>query len=981
MASHVRPLLHAWVDLISLSALAPDHTWTTAHWAAVRQRRTHTRRKRWLSQLQARRPSARLVSCAVSVKLNFNLSPPPSCTCPFFACFVLPTLVPSLLLQHHRILSTPPSHACFTPPSSFSLVLYPSGRRVLFEIAFQHCTVKTLDVDHLTAFHTQEQRYHDNGCRIHSYNIYAAHSESLPVMALAATLAAGGMRPASGLPTIKCSSCGQEIEIAAMGNHLCDGSPSESNLGHLGQSSNPFALTQLNASGQAFSNTPSPVHQSEYTSQASTRTPDLGSLFRGPSKMSRSALPRINPEAANQPFLAPMPAGLDSPLSPVSSARSGKPSYYRSATSPIPRLFDPRPPSPELSANLDCAFPPFPTSATSSRPSTSQGRRTPNGSERTPSRGASRLDHMLTVEPESLSLEPKSPMTNAGENVLQKLNTLKSGPFAGARTPVGLPFRSESRRPSAPLGNDDIDERDPGKPSRPRSARPDDEVLTPSFLDQFSAEPISDVAPAFGQPDSNLNSGITYFPAQDREGQRPDSQTLSKVRSEPVLKSTERRPSLANVAVSGLLPMLPKHTHPPRGESRSAIRMDHRLQDAPPVPRPSIRSQEASLHTPSESGSSGASATRSSTYTEGTNKGNENSFGGSSTSSADAFSPLGNSVRDAGQSSMHVPGLNLRNPQKPGERAELPKEYSPPRAFTRRAPSTNLAFVPEPVESPMDPALQPLSGSSTSWIPCAQLQSNQTQRLPPRTSSRAPAQSPMGRLPMTPTLAMPQDSLPNYRSGTAALSPMDRAQSPSNSSTQYTSPSIAGSHDLSPDTVSSQQSRTRRSPGRRPTMSSKPTCRGCGLVIEGKSVKAADGRLTGRWHKQCFTCKICHQGFLTADFYVIDNDPYCEHDYHEQNGSLCQGCHRGIEGQYLETTSTTRHGRDDKKYHPRCFTCCECRSVLSDDYFEIRNRVYCERHALAAMRAQARMGGGLVPPGRDTFAERRTTRLINPMMP
>jgi hypothetical protein len=188
---------------------------------------------------------------------------------------------------------------------------------------------------------------------------------------------------------------------------------------------------------------------------------------------------------------------------------------------------------------------------------------------------------------------------------------------------------------------------------------------------------------------------------------------------------------------------------------------------------------------------------------------------------------------------------------------------------------------------------------------------------------------------------------------------------------------------------------------RRPnTPGTRPICRGCNKSIEGKSVKAADGRLTGRWHKQCFTCRTCTQPFATADFYVIDNQPYCEHHYHEANGSLCAGCHRGIEGQYLETTSTaeSRGGPPiEKKFHPRCFTCVDCKLVLADDYFEIKGRVYCERHALAAMRSQPRMGGGpRAGPGgyrgpgpaygqgglnapvdrRGLMAERRTTRLM-----
>lgn len=118
---------------------------------------------------------------------------------------------------------------------------------------------------------------------------------------------------------------------------------------------------------------------------------------------------------------------------------------------------------------------------------------------------------------------------------------------------------------------------------------------------------------------------------------------------------------------------------------------------------------------------------------------------------------------------------------------------------------------------------------------------------------------------------------------------------------------------------------------RRPTKASRGDCRGCGEAIRGKSVSSADGRLTGRYHKQCksscsppcrscltiplgFVCKACQQPFDSATFYVLDNHPYCERDYHKLNNSLCQACDRGIEGQYLETERR-------QKYHPDCLTC------------------------------------------------------------
>ena len=98
------------------------------------------------------------------------------------------------------------------------------------------------------------------------------------------------------------------------------------------------------------------------------------------------------------------------------------------------------------------------------------------------------------------------------------------------------------------------------------------------------------------------------------------------------------------------------------------------------------------------------------------------------------------------------------------------------------------------------------------------------------------------------------------------------------------------------------------------------------------------------------------------DFYVLDNNPYCEYHYHALNDSLCASCNHGIEGQYLETQQRL-------KFHPKCLTCTTCRVVLNDDYFEISSKVYCERHAFAAVRSQ----GGLGP---KRNMERRTTRLM-----
>jgi hypothetical protein len=125
----------------------------------------------------------------------------------------------------------------------------------------------------------------------------------------------------------------------------------------------------------------------------------------------------------------------------------------------------------------------------------------------------------------------------------------------------------------------------------------------------------------------------------------------------------------------------------------------------------------------------------------------------------------------------------------------------------------------------------------------------------------------------------------------------------------------------------------------------KGTCRGClkPILAMQKSVSSADGRLSGKYHKECFGCRTCKEPFPTAEFYVHDDQPYCAHHYHKLSDSLCATCGKGIEGLYMETANVA--GRGKEKHHPTCLKCATCRVQLTNDYFELSGKVYCERDA------------------------------------
>jgi hypothetical protein len=177
------------------------------------------------------------------------------------------------------------------------------------------------------------------------------------------------------------------------------------------------------------------------------------------------------------------------------------------------------------------------------------------------------------------------------------------------------------------------------------------------------------------------------------------------------------------------------------------------------------------------------------------------------------------------------------------------------------------------------------------------------------------------------------------------------------------------------------------------TQANKGTCRGCNQTIfaSQRSVSSADGRLSGRYHKQCFVCQSCKAAFPTAEFYVHLDHPYCAYHYHELEDSLCATCGKGIEGIYMETANVA--GRGKEKHHPECLKCTTCRVRLDHDYFELSGKVYCERDAfrLATMpkahenapsrpspliREYISSGDPGLIKGRN-FPERRVTRLIN----
>ncbi|KAF9438378.1 hypothetical protein BGZ76_008289 [Entomortierella beljakovae] len=133
-----------------------------------------------------------------------------------------------------------------------------------------------------------------------------------------------------------------------------------------------------------------------------------------------------------------------------------------------------------------------------------------------------------------------------------------------------------------------------------------------------------------------------------------------------------------------------------------------------------------------------------------------------------------------------------------------------------------------------------------------------------------------------------------------------------------------------------------------------PKCRACNLPVEKEAVCAQDGKLQGKWHAACFGCQTCRKPFPDKSFYVFGDAPYCRRHYHKLNNSLCKGCDEPIEGPCAQTMEGWR-------FHPNCFCCIQCKTPLTDIYYNFENQAYCEKDIMVIQRT------------RNVRAERRKT--------
>lgn len=244
-----------------------------------------------------------------------------------------------------------------------------------------------------------------------------------------------------------------------------------------------------------------------------------------------------------------------------------------------------------------------------------------------------------------------------------------------------------------------------------------------------------------------------------------------------------------------------------------------------------------------------------------------------------------------------------------------------------------------------DPVTQPSPETSSSLAPSRNMLYSS---LGPNRHSNAQPQ-----LPMRAPERSSNHNIENYRRKNSQTSSSGSSSRSSNRDSLYSSPRIISTPGSpSSETGSSKFAESTNTPplfdaSNKPTR--KKQCRGCCELITGKCVHSKDGRLSGKWHKECFKCSLCHNKFTTAEFYVLNDLPYCCECYHYENNSICQTCGVGIEGQCLETSNNEDHVNPEGKlqrFHLECLTCSHCQVSLADVYYYAADgSTLCSLHA------------------------------------
>ena len=551
--------------------------------------------------------------------------------------------------------------------------------------------------------------------------------------------------------------------------------------------------------------------------------------------------------------------------------------------------------TPSSAYNINCAFPLF------------QPARKSHYYDDSPTIPQSYISGIYASRPPYSPALPPSPTPLDARSLMAKINAITPGPFGpksgsndkgSEHNPVvtRFPDRSSSRMYSVDQthGREPVKSREHGhgegrdygwKESQQGDPRGDSASAVPRMLE--SSESIAD--PSHGARAETLSR-----PQPLRENPAPQSLGRSNNFPDSVRSSgTVRAPPHPGIG----LPRTPSQFR----RNKNTQTKELPAPPAPPAPPTRGRSPPSRQLAPSSTNRNGGSQAHAATLSVSSSSSSALSHLSKSSMSSPPASEISETSRLKGPQFVDPKILNHDQHKRPVFPNSIGEEIDN-LMHDLHFPQPDSQVTPPSVPSTHDRDVRRPSKSTAGreMSPSAPLKNGRNARRPSRSTpdnvnSRFRVPPPLSKSPSPPPIDPPSRLL-------IPTDPPSRHATPTDPPSRHATPIDPPSRHATPNR------------GHKRTLTSRGRCRGCGEQIIGKSISSADGRLSGRYHKACFACQMCRRPFQSAEFYVLDNLPYCHHHYHQLNNSLCGVCSCGIEGPCLETVQKER-------FHPGCFTC------------------------------------------------------------
>ncbi|KAM3076300.1 hypothetical protein ACMFMG_006197 [Clarireedia jacksonii] len=668
---------------------------------------------------------------------------------------------------------------------------------------------------------------------------------------------AASIGASSFLPTIKCSSCAVDIEIAMMGEHVCGGT--------------------------APANEPTPPPDSRNTFE---RMPHYQPYSNGPAflKPGRVMPPRVDTSAANHPFF---PHDQLTPASSASPSRSTSPlsanDRLRSPFGRPSRNFSPiqRPPSPtQLSSNLDSAFPRFP----SPRP----------GKQRSQQKGGWESLSPKDYQTDSRYAPPSS-MSASNSALLPKTNTTAPSRFDINRGKATTP---ETERVLEAVAVVSANESSPAVDMR---------TTQPSSVEEPSA--------AYGHTRTHTNQSSNNFPVHPNNGYggfglatgddyqeplRQESRSQTFPRRKESLDFSRRNPSIPSTtpigqrtsghrtssqrssedrgrkkSVSG--PDLSRPL-PPRGASLIRGRSGEKAGDVPPLPNINLEAEFGAnnpYHTPSGSQSSNHSdfsqhsRTSSRSSPRSSNNGHNRKQSAGAARMSDLMSEITSSmanIKPHSRSASDLEPVKELDPYSP-ILSGFPKPPQPPNPTVQatRFPSQTRIPSPAPLSTPnREPSPTPPNPPTRDLSPALLAQRSHTAPILPTAGSTTYAPS------------RPITSKGNCKACTLPIKGKSISSADGRLTGRYHKPCFVCTTCRSPFPSSEFY-----------VLDDKPYCERHYHSLNGSLCTVCDGGIEGeylegegeeeKFHTGCLKCGDCGKG-LKGAYWEVGGGVFCERD-------------------------------------------------------------------------------------------------------